>query len=134
MYYVYELWDLYGNCVWVGETQNTERRFRQHTIWKSGKFYQRHVTMYIVDSFTERRSALDLEKELKAQYSIEHIESTRALHMSAKRGNTWKNNVIVAASENGYKQSQTDHVCPHCNKPGKGNGMKRWHFNNCKYK
>ena len=25
-------------------------------------------------------------------------------------------------------------VCPHCNKSGKINGMKRYHFDNCKYK
>jgi len=24
--------------------------------------------------------------------------------------------------------------CPHCNNIGKGNAMKRWHFNNCKFK
>ena len=24
--------------------------------------------------------------------------------------------------------------CPHCGKEGKGNAMKQWHFNNCKFK
>jgi len=24
-------------------------------------------------------------------------------------------------------------ICPHCGKEGKGNTMKRWHFDNCKY-
>jgi hypothetical protein len=25
------------------------------------------------------------------------------------------------------------YTCPHCNKEGKTNGMKRWHFDRCKY-
>lgn len=25
-------------------------------------------------------------------------------------------------------------ICPHCNKEGGGNSMKRWHFDNCKFK
>lgn len=25
-------------------------------------------------------------------------------------------------------------VCPHCSKEGKGNGMLKWHFDNCKKK
>jgi hypothetical protein len=26
------------------------------------------------------------------------------------------------------------HICPHCNKEGKGGPMHRWHFDNCKFK
>jgi hypothetical protein len=26
----------------------------------------------------------------------------------------------------------SDSICPHCNKPGKLNAMRRWHFDNCK--
>ena len=32
------------------------------------------------------------------------------------------------------KSNTTNHVCPHCKKSGKSNSMKRWHFNNCKFK
>lgn len=34
----------------------------------------------------------------------------------------------------GRHPSQTIHVCPHCNKTGKGGPMKRWHFDRCKEK
>lgn len=30
--------------------------------------------------------------------------------------------------------NQKESVCPHCKKIGKGSGMMRWHFNNCKFK
>jgi hypothetical protein len=26
-----------------------------------------------------------------------------------------------------------EHICPHCDKKGKGSNMKRYHFNNCKF-
>lgn len=41
----------------------------------------------------------------------------------------WKKQI-----ENGKHSSQITRTCPHCNKTGKGSGMKTWHFNNCKFK
>lgn len=38
------------------------------------------------------------------------------------------------ALENGTHSSQKVHTCPHCGKVGKGGGMLRWHFENCKEK
>ena len=32
------------------------------------------------------------------------------------------------------KSNTTVHTCPHCGKSGKSNSMKRWHFDNCKFK
>jgi hypothetical protein len=32
------------------------------------------------------------------------------------------------------KSNTTIHCCPHCNTSGKSNSMKRWHFDNCKFK
>ena len=34
----------------------------------------------------------------------------------------------------GKLHSQKEHKCPNCNKVGSGNGMFRWHFDNCKSK
>lgn len=34
----------------------------------------------------------------------------------------------------GTHNSQRHYVCPHCSKEGKGNGMLKWHFDNCKKK
>jgi len=73
IYYVYELYDLYGSCVYVGETINPKRRLWQHT-YKTGKFYGVQVTMYIVTEFTNRKDALSLEGQLKLQYGFEWYE------------------------------------------------------------
>lgn len=35
---------------------------------------------------------------------------------------------------NGTHPSLIIHICPHCNKQGKGGAMKQWHFDNCKLK
>lgn len=32
------------------------------------------------------------------------------------------------------KSNTTAHDCPHCGKSGKSNSMKRWHFDNCRFK
>lgn len=54
-----------------------------------------------------------------------------------------KANYIAAKKHNGtggnggankgksYPEWET-HICPHCNKVGSGNSMKRWHFDNCR--
>jgi len=34
----------------------------------------------------------------------------------------------------GTHNSQRQYACPHCNKEGKGNGMLKWHFDNCRNK
>lgn len=34
----------------------------------------------------------------------------------------------------GRFQTDIEYTCPHCGKIGKGNGMKRWHFDKCKEK
>lgn len=36
--------------------------------------------------------------------------------------------------ENGTHMTKVIHICPHCNKSGKGWTMFRWHFDNCKFK
>lgn len=36
--------------------------------------------------------------------------------------------------KNGTHSSQIIRICPHCNKIGKGSGMKTWHFDKCKFK
>lgn len=34
--------------------------------------------------------------------------------------------------EGGHKQAQIERTCPQCKKSGRGNGMLRWHFDNCR--
>ena len=39
---------------------------------------------------------------------------------------------VMRGIENGTHSSCKEHTCPHCGKIGKGGGMKKWHFDNCK--
>lgn len=81
---VYELYDIYGNVVYVGETKRTlQQRLRDHTKYKpglkngKGKFYGHELTIYAVGYFTNRKLALQLEGQLKLQYGFEWTEKTR---------------------------------------------------------
>ena len=37
-------------------------------------------------------------------------------------------------TEETKEKMRVPHICLHCGKEGKGNSMKRWHFDNCKFK
>ena len=41
---------------------------------------------------------------------------------------------VMKGIDNGTHSSCKEHVCPHCGKIGRGGGMKKWHFDNCKQK
>jgi hypothetical protein len=80
----------------------------------------------------------------------EHYEAHRLLHllhperiglatafflMSHRNGVTVDAEAYASArqeiSKRAYAMQSEEHVCPHCNKLGKGTVFKRWHFDNC---
>lgn len=68
------------------------------------------------------------------------IESIEKISKNRKGKCTGKNNPFFNKTHsadviaNIISTNKTVHVCPHCNKSGKSNSMKRWHFENCKLK
>lgn len=60
---------------------------------------------------------------------IEKHYSNRTSPMEGKtHNNSTKQKMSIAAKK------LPKVACPYCNKQGKGNSMKRWHFENCKFK
>jgi predicted GIY-YIG superfamily endonuclease len=71
VWHVYELYNLLGSIEYVGETINTERRFREHTKSKTGKFYGRtDISMNIVKIFDNGKEAWDYQCELQKKYEL----------------------------------------------------------------
>lgn len=63
--------------------------------------------------------------------TIDHIK----LGIKNKSDNRVSNLRWATMSEQNYNRKPMKIVkCPHCDKQGVLNGMKRWHFNNCKNK
>ena len=67
-----------------------------------------------------------------------HSEETRRKLSNANKGNT---NMLGKTHTEESKKKMSDSInnipkinCPHCNKIGGSSIMKRWHFNNCKFK
>ena len=56
-------------------------------------------------------------------------EHRRALSEAKKNSIPWNKG---KRGVGGGNPQTTVHVCPHCNKSGKGNAMFKWHFDNCK--
>jgi hypothetical protein len=85
-YYVYEIYDLQGKVLDVGETARTvEDRLREKTQPKNGKFPGRDdLCVRSVAEFMDRKKALKLEGELKLQYGLEWTENTRLLGFDKK--------------------------------------------------
>ena len=74
MKYVYEIREN-GIPIYVGESKNPQKRFRQHTIWQpspgNGTFYgRRDLELAIVAGPISVREARDLEDELKIKYGM----------------------------------------------------------------
>lgn len=63
--------------------------------------------------------------------SIEEKEHLRKINTGIKRSLDTKEKMIISAlNRNEYKIVK----CDYCDKEGKENAMKRWHFENCKFK
>jgi predicted GIY-YIG superfamily endonuclease len=133
MWTVYELYDLYGNILYVGETINIKDRFYKHTKCKrvspgTGKFKGQLIFFYEVAYFNNRKDARSLEEELKIQYGFPITERTTIKKSNAVRKNMLKmlearkHNEIwrQKSSANGTKQCTIIHICPRCKKTGKG--------------
>ena len=154
--YVYELYDTYGNVIYVGESIDPKRRLYQHTQrkpseeWRSdGKFYKQDVTMHIVSDHPNKKEAHLAERDLKLQYGMDWTES----HAWIKAEQTHKENQSglysmtpekktaaskkggrVAGPINGRKNAEFIGTCPHCNRTIKGLNYRRWHGDRCKAK
>jgi hypothetical protein len=67
------------------------------------------------------------------------IQRTSCLKLVAKGKHHFQNKNeaqkrIDKLMADGLHACQVKHICPHCNKVGGGNSMKRWHFDKCKQK
>jgi len=62
--------------------------------------------------------------------SDEHKKKLSLAHKGHFQNEEWNNNISKALK--GRKQETKQ--CPHCNKIGSISNMKRWHFDNCKFK
>lgn len=73
----------------------------------------------------------------KSQIGRKHTPETisKLKEKFKERGEEWKRKVGEAAKKNGhFKHLNLEQAkCPHCNKEGQRNAMKRWHFDNCRY-
>jgi predicted GIY-YIG superfamily endonuclease len=68
---VYELYNLLGSIEYVGETMYPNRRFREHTKSKTGKFYGRtDISMNIVKEFDNPKEAWDYQCKLQKEYGL----------------------------------------------------------------
>ena len=130
-YHVYTLLDENSNIVYVGKTKNPDHRLKQHKS-KSGKFYNQLVKINVIDVFDSNKQALDFEGVLKSQCNFSWSEQeARKLGGQTTGKINAKNNHLAKIRHLVVIEQFT---CPHCNKVGKSNAMKRWHFNNCKTK
>jgi len=124
-YHVYELFDQVGQIVYVGHSIRPEERFYSHTIAQPlypgrGSFYGRKdLDWRIHSTWPDKKSAWKAEGSRKLELGLEWIE---------------KKSIIENGKRHGGDHCSTIHICPYCNKSGKGNSMKRWHFINCKLK
>lgn len=121
-YHVYELFDQDGKIVYVGISKIPEVRFKKHTRTKpspgNGYFYGRtDLKLRIHSSHYIRQEAYKAEGYRKLELNMPWTERKWIGTNQGKGGK-----IVVKRL----------HICPHCNKEGKGPIMQRWHGSNCK--
>lgn len=94
--------------------------------------------------FTDKwRTNMSNSKKGKNNYMFDRNHSTESIKKISKNRKgkcTGKSNPFFNKTHsadviaNIIESNKTVHVCPHCGKSGKSNSMKRWHFDNCKFK
>tara|TARA_R110001592_G_C12603768_1_gene696079 strand:- start:56 stop:490 length:435 start_codon:yes stop_codon:yes gene_type:complete len=125
----------------IGVTTDITRRMRHHGRPK----YE------ILETHTDPKTVGDREQELQRQYGYE-VDKIHYLTLTQRdyskstnngiKGDAWEDvrfkfdteTSKIAGSKGGTTTQSQIHICPHCNKEGKGTAMKRWHFDNCKHK
>ena len=151
MYYVYEIYDLYGSVIYVGYTGQPKTRKRVHTSTKAKSRFPGHH-FHIVTSFDTKAEARAEEGRLKLLYGLEWTEKTTAAKNARKAVENGKHKVVASlgGSANSEKQqafrkqnatevsNRKDHPnkvlgsCNHCGKTMTKMLLARYHNDNCK--
>lgn len=68
-------------------------------------------------------------------YGKTHSDETKKLLKQARLGKEpWNKGKACPGMGNNFNKNMSIVQCPYCLTPGKGAVMKRWHFDNCKFK
>jgi hypothetical protein len=151
------------NTGYIGISKNPELRFAQHQWQRSKtnkhlhnafKKYGNQIKIRVLISNIEKEFACFIEEELRPHENIGwniakgggfppnpvgkvRSEEYRKNISKAKTGN--KNPMFGkrAFFSESHRKKLSESVpvltCPHCGKSSKTNGMKRWHFDRCKF-
>lgn len=147
---VYEIYDNYGNVVYVGETgRSISKRRHEHTSLtiKASKF-KGHAVI-VVAEFNTKKEALDLQEQLQVSYGIitdrEKYRSNASNNINYEAASRGGKMAAITSKDvqvqNGKRSSNLPNhpnklrvKCPHCPTEGGKMSMSRWHFDKCKHK
>jgi 5-methylcytosine-specific restriction endonuclease McrA len=104
-------------------------RFMSHNKSKT-----KHITNGRTYQYLREQNSLAQTGEKNHFYGKKHTKETRAIISAKSKG---QRNHCVPHSEEAKAKIAAGVFkgkCPHCGKEGRGNLMKRWHFDNCKHK
>ena len=108
-----------------------------HLYW--GSYKDNHMDQ------VENGTWANPHERTKKKYGIDKVTEIYSKNAKGNKGNrllrteTHKENIRRTALENNAGKSNKGKTrikieCPHCNKQGANNTMRRWHFDNCKQK
>lgn len=128
MHYVYEIYDIYGSPVYVGETKDPIRRKREHTSLHDSRAKFKEHAFHVIGEYDTKDIAWKAQCKLQEEYGLttdrEHksINGSKAVkslyHLSSmgKKGGKTTGNII--------------RTCPSCGMTIKG-GVYFRHIKKC---
>ncbi len=130
MHYVYEIYDLYGSIVKVGQTARPTVRGAEHI--QRGE-YRSHAYQ-VVESFSTKQEALDREEALQLEYGLvtDRQKCSRGGIQTAANGNSTGGSKFqkCKGASGGYAAASKTKECPNCGKIGKMPSIFK-HIKNC---
>lgn len=106
-----------GSHPWAGERGSVLNRNTQLTKIREGRHH-----------FAGELGSAFMREEIKRRTE----NGTNA--WAGEKGSAHSKRIAKKCLDEGRHHSQQKLVCPHCNKEGSGNSMKKWHFDRCRIK
>lgn len=104
----------------------TKQKMSDNSYWKgtTGPMANRHHTLETIEKMKKPKSKEHIQN-MKKPKSIEHRKKLSEVRIGKKKS---EHTLEL------MRRPKPKVICPHCLKQGGRNAMKRYHFDNCKYK
>ncbi len=102
-----------------------------------GNRHSEEVRVFLREKAKNQKHSVETKKKISENNwakTAPEVQRKHSAEIAKSRIRTVEENLKISESLKGRSSPKRDVTCPWCNKVGKDNIMRRWHFDNCKIK